>query len=227
MLDRLAIRAVEDHAKAGFPRDAGAVLLVELEGASEEVAAQERPVLDALRGAGAIDARAAKNDDERARMWKGRKQVAGALGRISKGCYSHDGVVPPSRLAEALAKASEIAGGHGLRMATVCHAGDGNIHPLLLFDTKSPEEIAHIAAAGREILEMCVAMGGSLTGEHGVGGEKREMLGLQYNPATIALFRRIREAFDPSGLMNPEKVFPSGTGGFPLGEKSVKAGGWL
>jgi glycolate oxidase len=227
LMDRLAVRAVEDHAKAGFPRDAAAVLLVELEGAAEEVDAQSRPVFDALTGAGAIEARAAKTEDERARMWKGRKQVAGALGRISKGCYSHDGVVPPSRLADALTKIGEIAGGHGLRVATVCHAGDGNIHPLLLFETRDAEEVRHAAAAGREILETCIQMGGSLTGEHGIGGEKRELLGLQYDAPTIALFRRIRDAFDPRGLMNPEKVFPSGNGGgLPLGAKSARAG-WL
>jgi glycolate oxidase len=226
LLDRLAIKAVEEHAKAGFPANAAAVLLVELEGASEEVAAQEAPVLAALRTSGAIDARAAKNEDERARMWKGRKQVAGALGRISKGCYSHDGVVPPSRLAEALTKCAEIAGSHGLRVATVCHAGDGNIHPLLLFATKDADEVKRCAAAGRQILEMCVAMGGSLTGEHGIGGEKRELLGLQYDAPTIALFARIREAFDPLGIMNPGKLFPTGTGGLPLGEKPARAG-WL
>jgi len=226
LMDKLAVRAVEDHAKAGFPRDAAAVLLVELEGASEEVAAQQKPVLDALRSAGAIDARAAADDDERARMWKGRKQVAGALGRISKGCYSHDLVVPPSRLAEALAKVGEIAGGHGLRVATVCHAGDGNMHPLLLFESRDETEIRHAAEAGRAIIEACVAMGGSLTGEHGVGGEKRELLGLQYDAATIALFRRVKEAFDPRGLMNPDKVFPSGGVAFAGGEKAVRAG-WL
>jgi glycolate oxidase len=226
MLDRLAIKAVEEHAKAGFPEKAAAVLLVELEGAAEEVAAQEGPVLAALKACKAIDARAAKDEDERARMWKGRKQVAGALGRISKGCYSHDGVVPPSRLAEALTKAHEIAGGHGLRVATVCHAGDGNIHPLLLFTTKDADEVARCSKAGREILEMCVAMGGSLTGEHGIGGEKRELLGLQYDAPTIALFSRVREAFDPHGIMNPGKLFPTGTGGLPLGEKPARAG-WL
>ncbi len=227
LMDRLAVRAVEDHAKAGFPRDAAAVLLVELEGSSDEVAAQETSVLEALRAAGAIDARAAKTDDERAKMWKGRKQVAGALGRISKGCYSHDGVVPPSRLAEALTRAGEIAGGHGLRVATVCHAGDGNMHPLLLFETRDEGEVRAAAQAGREILEMCVAMGGSLTGEHGVGGEKRGLLSLQYDAATIALFRRLRDAFDPHGAMNPQKVFPSGgDDGLPVGAKSVGSG-WL
>jgi glycolate oxidase len=226
LLDRLAIKAVEEHAHAGFPADAAAVLLVELEGAAEEVAAQQGPVLTALRRSGALDARAAKDEDERARMWRGRKQVAGALGRISKGCYSHDGVVPPSRLAEALTRSAEIAGGHGLRVATVCHAGDGNIHPLLLFTTKDADEVARCAKAGREILEMCVAMGGSLTGEHGIGGEKRELLGLQYDAPTIALFGRIREAFDPLGTMNPGKLFPTGTGGLPLGEKPARAG-WL
>lgn len=153
--------------------------------------------------------------------------MAGALGRISKGCYSHDVVVPPSRLAEAMAKIKDIAGGYGLRVATVCHAGDGNIHPLLLFETKDKEEIARASKAGREILETCIAFGGSLTGEHGIGGEKRDLLGLQYTAPTLALFRRIGQAFDATGLMNPEKVLPSGLReGLPLGAKQVTAG-WL
>jgi glycolate oxidase len=226
LMDRLAVRAVEEFARAGFPADAGAVLLVELEGSAEEVAAQEAPVLAALRASGAIDARAAADDVERARMWRGRKQVAGALGRISKGCYTHDGVVPPSRLANALTRAYAIARSHGFRIATVCHAGDGNIHPLLLFAEKDEAEIERAAAAGRELVEMFVEFGGSITGEHGVGGEKRELLGLQYAPPAIELFRRIRLAFDPTDLMNPGKVLPTGEGGFPRGDKPPRAG-WL
>ena len=163
-------------------------------------------------------------------MWKGRKQVAGALGRISRGCYSHDVVVPPSRLAEALTRIGAVAERHGVRVATVAHAGDGNLHPLLLFDTKSEEEITRVSRAGRQIVELAVEMGGSLTGEHGVGAEKRELLPLQYGKPTIALFRRIREAFDPSGRMNADKVFPTVDGtaaeSFPRGEKPPRAG-WL
>jgi glycolate dehydrogenase FAD-linked subunit len=226
LMDRLAVQAVEDHAKAGFPRDAAAVLLVELEGSQEEVEAQSEPVLAALRRENAIDARFAQSAEERGRMWKGRKQVAGALGRISRGCYSHDVVVPPSRLAEALARISEIAQRHGMRVATVCHAGDGNLHPLLLFERKDREEIGRAAAAGRGVLETCIALGGSLSGEHGIGGEKKELLGLQYDEATLALFREVHRAFDERGTMNPGKLFPSGDAAFPRGEKTVRAG-WL
>jgi glycolate oxidase len=226
LMDRLAVRAVEEFARAGFPADAGAVLLVELEGSAEEVAAQEAPVLAALRRSGAIDARAAADEGQRARMWRGRKQVAGALGRISKGCYTHDGVVPPSRLAHALTRAYSIAKSHGFRIATVCHAGDGNMHPLLLFTEKDAAEIERASAAGRELVEMFVEFGGSITGEHGVGGEKRELLGLQYAPPALDLFRRIKLAFDPTGLMNPGKVLPTGEGDFPRGDKPARAG-WL
>jgi glycolate oxidase len=161
-------------------------------------------------------------------MWKARKHVAGALGRISKGCYSHDVVVPPSRLAEALGKISALAERRGVRVATVAHAGDGNLHPLLLFDTRSEEEIDRVCSAGREIVELAVALGGSITGEHGVGAEKRGLLGLQYGTTTLSLFRRIRDAFDPSGLMNAAKLVPDTevVGEFPRGEKPPRAG-WL
>ena len=229
IMDRLAVRAVESHAKAGFPQDAEAVLLVELEGAAEEIDAHEIAVLDALRSAGALDARAARDDDERARMWKGRKQALGALGTICKGYYTHDGVVPPSRLPEALRRMGEIAARYGLRLASVNHAGDGNLHPLLLFDTLDDDELARGAAAGREILETCLSLGGSLTGEHGIGGEKRDLLDRQFDAPTRELFGRIRRAFDPDERMNPGKVFPAGAScgetGLPKGPKPAK--GWL
>ncbi len=230
LMDALAVAAVEDFAHAGFPRDAGAVLLAELEGAHEEVEADAAAVLAALRSAGAIDARAAADDAERARMWKGRKQALGALGRISKGYYTHDGVVPPSRLAEALAGAAEIAARHGLRVACLCHAGDGNLHPILLFDRGDEEEHARGAAAGREMLESFLALGGSLTGEHGIGLEKRALLERQFGARTVELFGAIRAAFDPSGRMNPGKVLPDGAScgerGFPRGAKPARQG-WL
>lgn len=229
LMDALAVRAVESHARAGFPQDAGAVLLVELEGGREEVEAEEVPVLAALRSAGALEARRAVDDAERARMWKGRKEALGALGKICRAYYTHDGVVPVSRVPEALAAMSAIAARHGLRLASVSHAGDGNLHPLLLFDRADAEELARGAAAGREILEMCLALGGSLTGEHGVGSEKRELLAAQFDAPTRGLFERLREAFDPGRRMNPGKVFPDGAA---CGETGLAAGakparGWL
>jgi glycolate dehydrogenase FAD-linked subunit len=229
LMDGICVRAVESYVNAGFPLDADAVLLVELEGAQAEVDEQEAPVLEALRSADAIDARAAHDDVQRERMWKGRKQAIGALGRISKGFYTHDGVVPPSRLAEALTRIRAIGEQAGLRIASVNHAGDGNLHPLILFDTLDAEELERGAECGRRILETCLELGGSLTGEHGVGSEKSALLGRQFDEPTRALFERIRAAFDPSGRMNPGKVLPSGAacreGGFPAGPKS--APGWV
>jgi glycolate oxidase len=184
-----------------------------------------------LRAAGATDVRTATTEDERARMWKARKLAAGALGRVCRGFVTHDGCVPPSKIAEALARIGAAAARHGVRVATLAHAGDGNLHPLFLFDRLDEEELARGARAARETLEICVELGGSLTGEHGVGGEKRDLLPLQYGPETIGLFRRIRAAFDPSGRMNPEKVFPSGevspgdAGPGPRGAHPLR--GWL
>ncbi|MCE9635990.1 MAG: FAD-binding protein [Planctomycetes bacterium] len=226
LMDQACVRAVEDFAHAGFPSNAAAVVLIELEGATEEVNADEPVMLRALRGQSPIDVRAATSDEERGRMWKGRKQAAGALGRICRGFYTHDGCVPPSRLAEALEGIGEVAARNGVRVATLAHAGDGNIHPLFLFDTLDDNELRRGAKAGREVLELCLALGGSLTGEHGVGGEKRDLLPLQYDAPTISLFRRIRAAFDPAERMNPEKVFPAAApgGGF-AGTKPAR--GWL
>ncbi len=230
LMDRLAVRAVEEHARAGFPLDAEAVLLVELEGSVAEVDALQEPVLAALRAHAAIDARAAEDDDHRARMWNGRKQALGALGKISRGYYTHDGVVPPSRLAEALERIAEIGRRYGLRIASVNHAGDGNLHPLILFDRADADELRRAADAGREILSTCLDLGGSLTGEHGVGSEKRELLDRQFDEPTRALFARLRRAFDPDERMNPGKLFPSGSrcgeGRVPLGTKAAR-GGWL
>ncbi len=234
LMDRLCIEAVESFAHAGLPADAGAVLLVELEGAAEDVADDETDVRAALASASPIDVRAAATADERARLWKARKQAAGALGRICRGFYTHDGCVPPSRLAEALARIGDAAAAHGIRVATLAHAGDGNIHPLFLFDTLDPDELRRGAAAGRAALEICLALGGSLTGEHGIGGEKRDLLPLQYDAETIALFARVRRAFDPAERMNPGKMFPASCGhegaadGGPGSLGGVKApAGWL
>ena len=230
LMDRACVRAVEAFAHAGFPEDAGAVLLVELEGSPEEVAVTEAQVLTALRSEAPLEVRTAETPDERARRWKGRKQAAGALGRICRGFTTHDGCVPPSRIAEALERIDAIAARHGIRVATLAHAGDGNLHPLLLFDRLDDEDLRRGAAAGREAIELCLALGGSITGEHGVGGEKRDLLPLQYDAPTIDLFRRIRAAFDPAGRMNPGKVFPA-DGESPGVEGGVRgatrARGWL
>jgi FAD/FMN-containing dehydrogenase len=231
-MDRTCVRAVEEFAHAGLPADAGAVLLAEIEGSREEVASDEPRIAAALAGASPIEVRAAASDEERARMWKARKLAAGALGRICRGYYTHDGCVPPSRLAEALARIGGIAARHRIRVGTLAHAGDGNVHPLFLFDSLDDDERARAAAAGRETIETCLALGGSLTGEHGVGGEKRDLLPLQYDAATIDLFRRVRRAFDPAERMNPGKVLPrrdDGDGGeeLPVFGGTKPARGWV
>jgi glycolate oxidase len=229
LMDRAAVRAVELHVRAGLPVDAGAVLLVEVEGAEEEVEDDAATVLRSFTEHAATDRRTARDAQERALLWAGRKQVVGALGRICKGYYTHDGVVPPSRLAEALARIESIAARHDLDVATVAHAGDGNLHPLLLFRTLCPDELARGAKAGREILETCIELGGSLTGEHGVGCEKRDLIHAEFDDATRALFDRVRVAFDPQRRMNPGKVLPEGAicgdAGLPHGAK--RAAGWL
>jgi glycolate oxidase len=229
LMDRLAVQAVEAHARAGFPVAAAAVLIVELEGTAHEVNALTPVIENAFSQHRALSQRVAIDEQERAAIWKGRKQALGALGRICKGYYTHDGVVPPSRLPEALARIEGIAARHGLRVAHVCHAGDGNLHPLILFDTLEPEELERGARAGREILETCLELGGSLTGEHGVGSEKRALLDAQFDPSTIQLFDRVRRAFDPDRRMNPGKLLPSGSRCGERGPPAVvkNAGGWL
>lgn len=225
MMDALCVRAVEQFAKAGLPADAGAVLLVELEGSAEEVATGA-PVIAAALSHGAIEIRTADDPDARMRLWKARKQAAGSLGRISRGYYTHDICVPQSRIVEALLRIGEVGARHRVRVATLAHAGDGNLHPLFLYETGDADELARGAAAGREALDVCLALGGSLTGEHGVGGEKRDFLPLQYDAATIEAFRRVRRAFDPGERMNPGKVFPDDvpSGGF---QGAKPAAGWL
>jgi glycolate oxidase len=227
LMDQACVRAVEEFARAGFPPDAGAVLLAEVEGAEDEVASDGEAVLAALRGAGAIDVRTAATDDERARLWKGRKQAAGALGRVCRGYYTHDVCVPPSRLAEALARIRGIAGRHGLRVGTLAHAGDGNLHPLFLFESLEEDSLRRGAAAGREVIATCLEFGGSITGEHGIGGEKRDLLPLQYGAPTLDLFRRLRLAFDPDARMNPGKVLPDAGDGAPGFAGTKPARGWL
>jgi glycolate oxidase subunit GlcD len=227
LMDRTCVRAVEDFAHAGFPPSAEAVLLVETEGTEAECAADESVVFGALRGGSPIEMRTAADEADRARLWKARKLAAGALGSVCRGFVTHDGCVPPSRLAEALRRIGEAAARHGVRVANLAHAGDGNLHPLFLFDRLDEEELSRGAAAARDALGVCLELGGSLTGEHGVGGEKRDLLPLQYDEATLDLFRRIRRAFDPGERMNPGKVFPSGApdAAAPRGAHPLR--GWL
>ncbi len=208
MMDRLAIRAAEDFVHAGYPVDAGAMLLCELDGTPEEVASQLECAIRVLRAAGASELREARDEAERALFWKGRKSAFPAVGRLAPDYYCMDGTVPRGRLAEVLEGIAERSRRYGLPVANVFHAGDGNLHPLILYDANDPEQLRKAEDFGAEILELSVAVGGSITGEHGVGQEKLHQMCVQFGPAELACFRDLKQAFDPAGLLNPGKAIP-------------------
>ncbi len=208
MMDNLAIRAVEDAVSAGYRRDAAAVLLVELDGPPAEVAAQFERVVELCRRHGATAVTAADDEAARERMWAGRKAAFAAMGRISPGYIVQDGVVPRRRLAEALTRIGELAGAAGLRVANVFHAGDGNLHPLVLYRQQAGEQ-ERAEQLATEIAELCVALGGALTGEHGVGTDKACSMPVMFSEDDLATMRLLRDAFDPAGLSNPGKIFPT------------------
>ncbi|ADU51516.1 FAD linked oxidase domain protein [Thermaerobacter marianensis DSM 12885] len=212
IMDRLAIEAAEAAVGAGYPRDAGAVLIVELDGPTDEVEADFRRLMEVIEASGPTAIRLARDEAERLRLWKGRKSAFSAVGHISLGYLVQDGVVPRTRLGEALARIEALAARHGLRVANVFHAGDGNLHPLILFDDRSPETVERAEELAAAIIEACIELGGSITGEHGVGLEKRRFLPRMFDPATLDLMRRIRRTFDPDQLANPGKVFPDEPG---------------
>src|SRR3954466_3468799 len=204
-------RAVEDFVHAGFPRDAAAVLLVEVDGLPDGVDAAASIVDRVGREHGARTVRVAANEAERALLWKGRKSAFGAIARIKPNYYLHDAVVPRTRLVEVLRKVYEIADRHALIMMNVFHAGDGNLHPLIVFDRREPGVMERVHAAGTEIIETCVAAGGVLSGEHSIGLEKRDYMGLIFSPDDLDAQARLRESFDPEHAFNPQKVLPAGS----------------
>jgi glycolate oxidase len=212
MLDGWTLRTVEDFVHAGFPRDCAAVLLLEVEGLSEAVQEQAAEISEVCRARGAREVRVARDAHERDLLWKGRKNAFGAIGRLSPSYYVLDGVIPRTRLPETLRRIEEIGRASGFRIGNIFHAGDGNLHPLILFDPRHPGEFERVVAAARAIIEHCIAMGGALTGEHGVGMEKNELMPLMFTPEDLALMRRVRAAFNPDGLLNPQKILPLGKG---------------
>lgn len=212
MMDSLVIEAVEDAYHAGLPRDAGAVLIIELDGLEAGMDDLARRVEEACTGEGASEVRRAADEDERALIWKARKRAFGAMGRLAPTYCTQDGVVPRSRLPEIVDAIANIAARHELRIANLMHAGDGNIHPLILFDDASEEQVEHVIIAGHEILEACVSMGGSVTGEHGIGVEKLGLMEFAFSPASLEAMADLRAAFNPEGLCNPHKVLPSERG---------------
>ncbi len=212
MLDGWTLRAVEDFVHAGFPKDCAAVLLLEVEGVREALAEQAAEIADVCRQHGAREVRRAKDAAERDLLWKGRKNAFGAIGRLSPSYYVLDGVIPRTRLTATLRRITEISEQYGLRIGNIFHAGDGNLHPLILFDQRKREEFEQTVKAAGEIIEFCVSMGGTLTGEHGVGMEKNELMRLMFSEEDLELMRQVRAVFNPDGRLNPDKVLPLGKG---------------
>ena len=209
IMDNLSINAVETTVGAGYPRDAGAILLVELDGPGAEVSAQVPAVTGILRENGAIEIKLAADESERQLFWKGRKSAFAAMGKISPGYYVQDGVIPRSSLARVLGEIGELGRRYGLRVANVFHAGDGNLHPLVLYDPEVEGESEKAEELSGEILRVCVDVGGSITGEHGVGFDKKRFLPLMFSEQEIDTMNLVRCAFDDEGLCNPGKVFPT------------------
>jgi glycolate oxidase len=215
---------------AGYPRDAAAVLLVELDGLAGGVAAEVAEVTRIGRATGARDVRVAADDAERALLWKGRKSAFGAIARVAPDYYLHDAVVPRTRLVDVLRRVGEIADEQQLTMMNVFHAGDGNLHPLIAFDARRPGVWARVRDAGDAILQACLDAGGVLSGEHGIGLEKRDAMATYFDADDLDAQARLRDAFDPAGLANPGKVLPRGSRCGELGRSAVgdeRAGLWI
>ncbi len=209
MMDGPALRAAEDFAGAGYPRDAAAILLCEIDGQAEDVAEEIERVSALLRESGATEVRVARDEPERRRFWAGRKGAFPAMGRLAPDYYCIDGTIPRKSLPFVLAEMGRLAVVHGLGVANVFHAGDGNLHPLILYDANLEGDLEKAEALGGAILELCVSVGGSITGEHGVGREKINQMCVQFSPAEVNAFHALKAAFDPTGLLNPGKAIPT------------------
>src|SRR5712692_7560007 len=224
MMDRPAIHAAEAFVKVGYPLDVEALLIVELDGPEVEVEHLIEKVEAIARANRARSVRISRDEPERLAFWSGRKAAFPAIGRISPDYYCMDGTIPRARLAEVLTRMRALSEQYGLRVANVFHAGDGNLHPLILYDANQPGEIERTEAFGADILRLCVAVGGVLTGEHGVGVEKRDLMGTMFDETDLAHQQRLKCAFDPDGLLNPGKVFPQLHRCAELGRLHVHAG---
>ncbi len=209
MLDDVMIRAIEEGISAGYPKDAGAVLLIELDGPAAEVTVQADRVAAICRARQALDVRVARDEAERALLWKGRKEAAGAVGRIAPSFLLQDAVVPRSKLPAIMREMRAISERHRVLFANVFHAGDGNLHPLICYDETNGDELERAKAANDELLNACIALGGSVTGEHGIGFDKAKHLPLQFAEPDLNFMYRLRRVFDPDGVMNPGKLLPS------------------
>jgi glycolate oxidase len=229
IMDRTTIEAVETGAPVGFPRDAEAVLIVEVEGVVEGTERSMDLVRVICERNGAREVRVAKDDSERQLLWKGRKGAFGAMGALAPNYYVQDGVVPRSKLPEMMRRVAEISKQYNLRIANVFHAGDGNLHPNILFDMRVPGELDRVIEAGAATLRACIDLGGSITGEHGVGLEKKAYIGLLFNETDLEAMSRVRRAFDPDGRFNPAKLFPTpmSCGEMRRQPANIPAGLWI
>ncbi len=212
MLDGVMLRMVEEATHAGYPKDAAAVLLIELEGLREGVEEQVEQIRDACTTCRAREFRIARSAEERDLLWKGRKNAFGAVGRVSPSYYVQDGVVPRTKIAPTLRFIHSVAAQSGLTISNIFHAGDGNMHPIILFNPRTPGEIERAKEAGDQILRYCVEQGGSITGEHGVGMEKMELIAAQFSEESLDMIRRFKTLFDPTCRFNPGKLLPTGKG---------------
>ncbi|HEY9720734.1 MAG TPA: FAD-linked oxidase C-terminal domain-containing protein [Oscillatoriaceae cyanobacterium] len=212
LMDRAILQAVERAFKFGFPLDAGAVLIIELDGLEAGIDALKDQVIALCETHGAHEVRVARDAKQRAELWKARKRAVGAVGLLAPSKITMDGVIPRTRLPEVLAAIADVGARHDLRIANVFHAGDGNLHPVILFDERDPEQVARVLLAGGAILDVCLAAGGSITGEHGVGVEKNAYMGRMFSAEDLALMQELRAVFNPDGRLNPGKLLPSGKG---------------
>ena len=228
IMDHMAIEAVERGAPVGFPRDAAAVLIVEVEGLREHTERSIQLAGEVCRRNGARDVRVADNEAQRQLLWKGRKGAFGAMGTLAPNYYVQDGVVPRSQLPEMMRRVASISKEFNLTIANVFHAGDGNLHPNILFDMRTPGELERVIQAGAATLRACVELGGSITGEHGVGMEKKAYIGLLFSDSDLAAMTRVRRAFDPDNRFNPAKLFPTpaSCGEVRLEPGAIPAGLW-
>ncbi|MGH7246914.1 MAG: FAD-linked oxidase C-terminal domain-containing protein, partial [Pseudomonadota bacterium] len=210
MMDGKALQAIEAATHAGYPLDAAAVLLIEVEGLREEAEEEAESMAAVCRENHAREVRLAKTEEERELLWRGRKNSFGAMGRLSPNFYVQDGVIPRTRLPEMLEYIAEVERRHGLWVSNVFHAGDGNLHPLIAFDARDPDQRRRVLQVAQEIITRCVELGGSITGEHGVGLEKNELMPLIFSEDDLDMMRKLKDVCNPQGMLNPGKVLPSG-----------------